>query len=96
MVDIVAQASVEADAIDVEVRERLDSLHENLQQAKTLNSINPQQAENIYKSLCLVWSLGLQLRLARNSTSRSKRAHREWGPFNKMPTKDTHQRCDTK
>ena len=51
MVDIVAQASVEADAMDVEVRERLDSLHEKLHQAKTLHSINPQQAEIIYKSL---------------------------------------------
>ncbi len=37
--------------MDVEVRERLDGLHEKLQQAKTIHSLNPSQAEILYKSI---------------------------------------------
>jgi hypothetical protein len=37
--------------MDVEVRERLDGLHEKLQQAKTLHSLNATQAEILYKSI---------------------------------------------
>jgi hypothetical protein len=37
--------------MDVEVRERLDGLHEKLQQAKTLHSLNAAQAEILYKSI---------------------------------------------
>jgi hypothetical protein len=37
--------------MDIEVRERLDGLHEKLQQAKTLHSLNASQAENLYKSI---------------------------------------------
>ena len=43
--------SAQADAMDVEDQERLDSLHEKLQQAKALHSINPAQAEAVYRSL---------------------------------------------
>ena len=41
----------EGDGMDVEVRARLDGLHEKLQQAKTLHIINPSQAEILYKSI---------------------------------------------
>jgi hypothetical protein len=37
--------------MDVEVRERLDGLHEKLQQAKALHSLNVSQAEILYKSI---------------------------------------------
>jgi hypothetical protein len=46
-----ADAQPDADVMDVEVRARLDSLHEKLQQAKALHSINPSQAEILYKSI---------------------------------------------
>ena len=41
----------QADSMDVEVRERLDTLHEKLQQAKAFHSVNPSQAEILYQSI---------------------------------------------
>ncbi len=54
MSDVSAQLD---SGMDVESRERLDGLHEKLQQAKTLHSLNASQAEILYKSIIAEGSL---------------------------------------